>query len=79
VASQPIRSALYDRTASIAERLSRPSGNWHGLVSGFGKMFPNVAGHPASIESATSRSRPHHYRVRSSARALFAPAREPSA
>jgi len=42
------RGRTRSRSPPILDRLSLSPDIWHGLVSGFGKMFSNVAGQPCS-------------------------------
>ena len=59
----------------LFERLGLDSKTWCDLVSGFGRLFFNVAGRPQTIDATPSRLTQQRYHVRSQARKLFASAR----
>lgn len=56
----------------LFERLGLDAKTWCELVSGFGRLFFNVAGRPQTIDATPSRLTQQRYHVRSRARKLFA-------
>jgi hypothetical protein len=67
------RGATPETVAPILERLGLDETTWCGLVSGFGRMFYNVAGHPKTVATSSSRVSHHRYNLRRAARDLFTP------
>ena len=59
----------------LFERLGLDANTWCELVSGFGRLFFNVAGRPQTIDATPSRLTQQRYHVRSQVRKLLASAR----
>jgi hypothetical protein len=66
------RGATPTLVAPILERLGLDATTWCDVVSDFGRMFYNVAGHPRTVDTTTSRVSQHRFNIRSRARELFA-------
>jgi hypothetical protein len=65
------RGAIPDHLAPILDRLGLDRSNWVETVSGFGRMFKQVAGRSSSLMDALARSSTRWFQGKAAARAAF--------
>ena len=71
--SKKKRGATPESVAPVLERLGLDEQTWCGMVSGFGRLFYNVAGHPKSVDASSTRVGQHRFNMPRAARELFDP------